>query len=110
MRKWRICGLSTPADHFPVSAMAPNDLFYVNTEGTFGVVYAGHNWGRIASAAHRRALSLGGAKKSPLLLRPEDALVSAENDVHGETILAAILFVAITGYHLARNSTGRDAI
>ena len=41
-----------------VSTMGPNDLFYANTVGAFGVVSAGQNWGRLKSAARRWTLKL----------------------------------------------------
>ena len=53
--------------------MGPGGNFYANTAGTFGVVSAGRNWGRLASAAHRRDLKLVGGKKVYLLLLMGDA-------------------------------------
>ena len=56
--------------HGIVSIMGPGGKFYANTVGTFGVVSAGQNWDRLASAAHRWALKLVGEQKVYLLLFP----------------------------------------
>ena len=69
-----------------VSTMGPNGLFYANTVGTFGVVSAGRNWDRLASAAHRRELKSVGAKKAFLLLFSDDALFSAEDEISEESL------------------------
>ena len=55
-------------EHGLVSIMGADGLFYSNTIGAFGVVSAGQNWGRVASAAHRRALKLVDAKEVSILL------------------------------------------
>ena len=47
--------LTPEAEHGLVSIMGPIG-FYANTVGTFGEVSAGQDWGRLASAVHRRAL------------------------------------------------------
>ena len=47
--------ITPESEQGPVSIMGPNDLFYANTVGAFGVVSAGRNWDRLASAAHLRA-------------------------------------------------------
>ena len=45
-------------EHGLVSIMGPSGLYYANAVGAFGVVAAGRNWGRLASAAHIWALIL----------------------------------------------------
>ena len=45
------------------SIMGPDGMFYANTVGACGVVSAGQNWDRLASAARRWALKLVGGKK-----------------------------------------------
>ena len=57
-----------PSERGLVSIMGTNGMFYANTVGAFGVVSAGRNWGRLASAAHRRASELIDNKKVFLLL------------------------------------------
>ena len=56
--------------------MGPNGLFYANTAGAFGVVSAGGNLGRLASAARLWALKLV-ENKDFLLLFPDGALFLA---------------------------------
>ena len=63
--------VSTPEpEHGLVSIMGPDGKFYANTVGTFGVVSAGQNWDRLASAVRRWALKLFEKKKVYLLLFP----------------------------------------
>ena len=51
-----------------VSTMGPNDSFYANTVGAQGVASACQNWGRLASAVHRRPIKIVDKQKIPLLL------------------------------------------
>ena len=51
-----------------VSLTGAGGIFYAKTVGTFGMVSAGQNWGRLASAVHRRALKLVDGRKVSLLL------------------------------------------
>ena len=48
-----------------VSIVGHNGLFYANAVGAPGLVSAGQNWGRLASAAHRLALKLVDGKEFP---------------------------------------------
>ena len=50
-------------EHGLVSIMGPDGMFYANTVGAFGVVSAGQNWDRLASAVRRWALQLVGKEK-----------------------------------------------
>ena len=50
-----------------VSITGPIGKFYANTVGAFGVVSAGRNWGRLASAVQRWDLKLVEEKKAYLL-------------------------------------------
>ena len=54
--------------HGLVSIMGRNGLFYSNAVGTPGVVSAGQNWGRLASAVRRSDLKLFDKRKVFLLL------------------------------------------
>ena len=60
--------------HGLVSIMWPNGLFYANTAGAFGVVSAGRNWDRIASAVRRWDLKLVDTKEVPIFLFSGDTL------------------------------------
>ena len=66
--------LTPESEHGLVSIMGPNGLFYANTVGTAGVVSAGRNWDRLASAVRRWGLKLVGKRKVFLLLFSDDAL------------------------------------
>ena len=70
----------------PVSITGADGLFYANAVGTFGVVSAGGNWDRLASAVHRRALKLGDAKEVFILLVSGDALCLAGNGIFEEAL------------------------
>ena len=50
--------LTPTPEHGLVSTVGPNGLFYAHAIGAFGVVSAGRNWDRLASAAHRWTLKL----------------------------------------------------
>ena len=60
--------LTTDSEHGLVSIMGPGGLLYANTVGTFGVVSAGQNWDRLASAVRRWDLKLVDKRKVFLLL------------------------------------------
>ena len=78
--------------------MGPNGSFYANTVGAFGVVSAGQNWDRPASAVRRWALKLVGGKKVTLLLFSGDTLFLPESEILGEAFLAIVFFLMILGY------------
>ena len=59
--------LTPEPEHGLVSIMGPDGKFYANTVGTFGVVSAGQNWDRLASAVRRSDLKLVDKKKAYLL-------------------------------------------
>ena len=59
--------LTPESEHGLVSIMGTEGNFYANAVGTFGVVSAGQNWGRLASAVHRWDLKLVGEEKVYLL-------------------------------------------
>ena len=81
-----------------VSTMGPNDLFYSNTVGSFGVVSAGQNWGRLARAIQRGALKLVDKQKVSLLLFSYDALFLAEDEIFEEAFLIIVFLLMILGY------------
>ena len=64
-----------------VSIVGPNGLYYANTVGTSGVVSAGQNWDRLASAVHRWALKLADAESAFILLLSGGALFQAGNGI-----------------------------
>ena len=81
----------TPSnEHGLVSIMGPGGMYYANTVGTFGVVSAGQNWDRLASAAHRWGLKLLGQEKVYVLLFPDDTIFLTENEIFGGTFLTFI--------------------
>ena len=88
-------------EHGLVLTMGPNGMYRANTVGTFGVVSAGRNWGRLASASHRWGLKLVGKAKVYLLLFPVDAIFSNENEIFDEMFLAFISFLLIIGYPMS---------
>ena len=48
--------LTPEPEHGLVATVGRDGMFYANTAGAFGVVSAGQNWDRLASAVHRWAL------------------------------------------------------
>ena len=56
--------LTPEPEHGLVSIMGPGGKFYANTVGTVGVVSAGQNWDRLASAVRRWDLKLVEKKES----------------------------------------------
>ena len=60
--------LTPEPEHGLVSIMGSDGNFYADAVGTFGVVSADRNWGRLASAAHGWALKLDGGRKSTYYL------------------------------------------
>ena len=87
-----------PDEHWLVAIMAPVGIFYANAVGAFGVISAGQNLGRLAIAAHRRALSLVGNKKFFALLLSFDALFFGRNEIRGESFVPAVFFLMIIDY------------
>ena len=79
-------------EHGLVSILGPNGMYYANTVGTFGVVSAGQNWDRLASAVHRWGLKLLGKEKVYVLLFSDDTIFLTENEIFDETFLAFIFF------------------
>ena len=73
-----------------VSIMDPNGMYYANTVGTFGVVSAGKNWDRLASAVHRWGLKLFGGDKVYVLLPPDDTIFVTENEIFGGAFLTFV--------------------
>ena len=77
-------GLTPKPERGLVAIMGTNGTFYKNTFGAFGVVSAGGNWGRLASAAHRWDFKLVDRNEVCMLLFSDDALVLAESEVFNE--------------------------
>ena len=73
-----------------VSIAGPICLFYANTAGNFGVVSAGQNWDRLASAAHRWALKLVDEKEVFRLQFSVGALFLAGDEIFEEPFLIII--------------------
>ena len=84
-----------------MSILGPNGMRYANTVGTFGVVSAGQNWGRLASAVRRWVLKLVGEAKVYLLLFPGDAIFSTENEICDAMFLAFIFLLLKIGYPMS---------
>ena len=80
------------SEHGPVSVMGASGHYYANTVGASGVVSAGRNWGRLASAFRRWALKLVGAKEVSILLFSDDALFSEEEGEISEESSLVIIF------------------
>ena len=78
-----------------VSIMGTYGMFYANTVGAFGVVSAGGNWGRLASAVRLGALKLVGCNNDFSLLFSGDTLVLADSEIVGESSLVVIIFLMI---------------
>ena len=77
--------------------MGPNGLFYANAVGSFGVVSAGQNWGRLSIAVHRRALKLVDKQKVFLLLFPTTHFLSGRWDLR-RSFLNKSVFLMILWY------------
>ena len=77
------------SEHGIVSIMGPDGLYYAYTVDAFGVVSAGQNWDRLASAVHRRALKLVDAKGVFILLFSGDALF-CRSEIFEESCLLII--------------------
>ena len=70
--------------------MAPSGMYYEDTVGAFGVVSAGQNRGRLASAVRRWSLKLPRGGGRLCLTFPDGAILLTENEVFGEASLAFI--------------------
>ena len=92
-----------------VAIMGPGGLFYANAIGNFGLVGAGQNWGRRASAVLRCVLALVESNEIYPLC-PGDALVQAENDIPDGHFLIVIFFLMILRYPRRAKSNGRKTI
>ena len=75
--------LTPEPEHGIVSIMGPIGKFYANTVGTFGVVSAGQNLDRLASAVHSWALKLVEKKKAYLLFRRRNFPNGEKRDIWG---------------------------
>ena len=73
-----------------VAIMGPDCLYYANTVGASGVVSAGQNWDRLASAVRRWDLKLAESKEAPILLFSDDALFLAEDEIFEGSVLVII--------------------
>ena len=84
-----------PEERGVLSIMGPGSFFYSKATGAFDVVSSGRNWGRLSSAAHRRALSLIDNKEIASLRFSSEALVLDGGEIFGDSFLAGIFFLMI---------------
>ena len=93
-------------EHGLVSIMGHDGMFYANTVGASGVVSAGQNWDRLASAARRLALKLVGEEKSIFTSLFRRRNFSHGKEIFDEVFLTMIFFLLIIGYPLSEKNSG----